>query len=195
MESPLNWFVTFILFISSFSLADVSIPTAKIPSVTQGKPNLNCPQFQPYGYPSAADSKIVRRSFHTCRVGYARLYDPTERTPLWVAEHLKKSNFFTQAERDQLDFIPDPNIPGGALPSASDYEGSGYDKGHMAPAADFKSSQIAMNSTFRFGNAIPQTPQSNRGVWKQLEDATREVAIRRGEIYVITGPIYTVSRA
>ena len=162
-------------------------------SVTQGKPNPNCPHFQSYGYPSIADPKILRRSFYTCRIGYAGLYDPAEKTPLWIAERLTKSSFAANAERDQLDFIPDPDIPYGALPVDADYEGSGYDKGHMAPAADFKSSQVAMNATFRFANAIPQTPRSNRGIWKQLEDATREVASRRGEIYVVTGPIYSGS--
>lgn len=79
---------------------------------------------------------------------------------MWVAERLTNSNFASNAERDQLDVIPDPDIPYGALPFNSDYEGLGYDKWYMAPAADFKSSQAAMNATFRFGNVVPQTPQS-----------------------------------
>jgi endonuclease G len=159
-------------------------------SVTQGRPNLACPQFQVYGYPSTTDKKILRRGFYTCRVGYAALYDPAERTPLWVAEHIRKRNFSGNAERDELDFLPDIDIPSGALARSSDYAGSGYDRGHMAPAADFKSSQLAMNATFRFANAVPQTPQSNRGVWKRLEDATRELSIRRGDLFVITGPVF-----
>lgn len=130
-------------------------------TVTQGKPNPNCTQFQVYGYPATSDTKILRRGFYTCRIGYAALYDPAERTPLWVAEHVMPTNFAGAAERDQLDFIPDPDIPFGALPFQADYERSGFDKGHMAPAANFRSSQLAMNATFRFANAIPQTPQSN----------------------------------
>lgn len=178
-----------LLFLSIFALADPSAP--KSSSVTKGKPNPHCPQFQIYGYPSTTNPKILRRAFYTCRVGYAALYDPAERTPLWVSEHLKKANFSGNAERDQLDFIADPDIPSGALPNSSDYANSGYDKGHMAPAADFKSSQQAMNSTFRFANSVPQTPQSNRGIWKQLEDTTRELAVRRGELHVITGPVFS----
>lgn len=190
MEFNHNWLGGLLFFLSSLVLADTFSSTNKTTSVTQGTPNLNCPQFQAFGYPSTTDPKILRRGFYTCRIGYAGLYDPAEKTPLWIAERLTKSNFASNAERDQLDFISDPDIPYGALPFNSDYEGSGYDKGHMAPAGDFKSSQAAMNATFRFGNAVPQTPQSNRGIWKRLEDATREVARRRGEIYVITGPVY-----
>jgi len=193
MEFNHNWLGGLLFSLSSLVLADTFSPTNKTTSVTQGKTNSNCPQFQAFGYPSTTNSKIVRRGFYTCRIGYAGLYDPAEKTPLWVAERLTKRSFAANAERDQLDFIPDPDIPYGALPFNSDYEGSGYDKGHLAPAADFKSSQAAMNATFQFGNAVPQTPQSNRGVWKQLEDATREVASRRGELYVITGPVYSGS--
>jgi len=61
-----------------------------------------------------------------------------------------------------MNFIADPDIPSGAMPKPSDYSKSGYDKGHMAPAADFKSSEAAMISTFQFANAVPQTPECNR---------------------------------
>lgn len=192
MEVRLYWLALSLFLISNIAFSDSGLPN--IPSVTHGKPNLNCPQFQIYGYPLTTDAKILRRSFYACRIGYAALYDPAERTPLWVAEHVKKINFSGNAERDELDFIPDNDIPSGALPRPSDYAGSGFDKGHMAPAANFKSSQVAMNSTFRFANAVPQTPQSNRGLWKQLEDATRELAIRRDGLYVVTGPIFIGSK-
>lgn len=188
MELQLRFLIFSLLFLSNIVFANAV--SQQNPSVTQGKRNTNCPQFQTYGYPVTTDSKILRRGFYTCRIGYAALYDPAERTPLWVAEHVRKINFSGSAERDELDFIADVDIPYDALPRPSDYTGSGYDKGHMAPAANFKSSQRAMNATFRFANAVPQTPNSNRGVWKQLEDATRELAIRRGELYVITGPIF-----
>jgi endonuclease G len=191
MELHLRWLVGSLFFLASYVLADTSVKAPS--SVTQGRPNPNCPQFQIYGYPSIADPKILRRGFYTCRIGYAGLYDPAERIPLWVAEQVKKSNFSGNAERDQLDFFQDTDIPVDALPRASDYAGSGFDKGHMAPAANFKSSQVEMNATFRFANAVPQTPESNRGVWKQLEDATRELAIRRGDLYVVTGPVFLQS--
>lgn len=188
MELQLRFLLLGLAFLSGISFADAL--TQEVPSVTQGKPNIKCPQFQVYGYPSTTDKKILRRGFYTCRIGYAALYDPAERIPLWVAEHVRRSNFSGNAERDELDFVPDFDIPSGAMASPSDYAGSGFDKGHMAPAANFKSSQAAMNATFRFANAVPQAPQCNRGIWKKLEDATRELAIRRGDLYVVTGPIF-----
>lgn len=135
-----NWFGGLLFFLSSLVLADTYVTTQKTTSVTSGQPNPNCPQFQAFGYPSTNNPKILRRGFYTCRIGYAALYDPAEKTPLWVAQRLTKSSFAANAERGQLDFIPDPDIPYGAMPFDSDYEGSGYDKGHMAPAGDFKSS-------------------------------------------------------
>lgn len=188
MELQLRFLLLGLALLSGISFADAFI--AEMPSITQGKPNIKCPHYQVYGYPSTTDKKILRRGFYTCRVGYAALYDPAERTPLWVAEHVRKGNFSGNAERDELDFIPDFDIPSDVIASSSDYASSGFDKGHMAPAANFKSSQAAMNATFRFANAVPQTPQSNRGIWKKLEDATRELAIRRGDLYVVTGPIF-----
>jgi endonuclease G, mitochondrial len=170
-------------------LADFGISNGS--SVTQGTPNTQCPQFQGFGYPTASDTKILRRAFYTCRIGYAGLYDPAGRTPLWIAEHLVKSDLVGNANRDGLDFIADPDIPSGALPKSDDYANSGFDKGHMAPAADFKNSQAGMIASFQFSNAVPQTPQSNRHIWKDLEESTRELASRRGELYVITGPIYS----
>ena len=186
------------LLLSNSALGKEKVAKAELivvsaPSVTQGRPNNNCPQFQVFGYPVIADPKVLRRAFYTCRMGYAGLYDPSERTPLWIAEHLTKSGFAGDAQREYLDFIPDPDIPRGAMPKPGDYAKSGFDKGHLAPAADFKNSQAAMTEAFQFGNAVPQAPESNRHTWKQLEDATREIALRRGEIFVVSGPIYSQS--
>ena len=72
---------------------------------------------------------------------------------------------------------------------ASDYTRSGYDRGHLAPAADFKFSQRMMRETFFMSNITPQVPEFNRGIWKELEDQVRDWAIRDKGIYVVTGPV------
>src|SRR5690606_2614924 len=118
MKLFLYWLAVSLFLISSTTFSDSSLPPKT--SVIQGRPNKNCPQFQIYGYPSTTDTKILRRSFYTCRIGYASLYDPAERTPLWVAERVRKINFSGNADRDQIDFLQDPDIPVGALPRASD---------------------------------------------------------------------------
>ena len=58
-------------------------------------------------------------------------------------------------------------------PDGQSYRGSGYDRGHLKPAADSKGSMEEMESSFLMTNMAPQTPNLNRGIWKQLEEAVR----------------------
>jgi endonuclease G len=70
-----------------------------------------------------------------------------------------------------------------------DYTKSGYDRGHLAPAGDFKFSQQLTKQSFFMSNISPQTPQFNRGIWKSLEEQVRSWALRDGGLYVVTGPV------
>ena len=90
------------------------------------------------------------------------------------------------------DFREDYKVKTGSA-SLSDYKGSGYDRGHLAPAADFKWSSTAMSESFFMSNMSPQKPGFNRGIWKKLESNVRNWASDNGEIYVVTGPILTGS--
>ena len=73
----------------------------------------------------------------------------------------------------------------------ADYRGSGYDRGHMAPAGDLKASQEAMDESFYLSNIAPQVGVGfNRGIWRKLEEQVRVWTAERGELYVITGPVY-----
>ena len=85
-------------------------------------------------------------------------------------------------------FAPDPSIEGDDA-AATDYVKSGYDRGHMAPAADMTWSKEAMQQSFYYSNICPQAPDFNRGIWKRLEKQTRDWAQRDSAIIVITGPI------
>ena len=71
----------------------------------------------------------------------------------------------------------------------SDYLKSGYDKGHLAPAADMGWSALTMKESFYFSNMSPQLPGFNRGVWKRLEELMRSWAIDNKAIYIVTGPL------
>lgn len=157
-------------------------------SATQGQMNPACPQFAAYGYPQPADPKVARRGFHLCKLAYSAYYDPLTRGPLWVAQRL--SGNVSGDEPRTNDFRPDPDLPRGASPSNSDYARSGWDRGHMAPAEDFSRDPSAMSESFLFSNIVPQHPKNNRLAWKELESLTREWARTRGEVYVISGPIY-----
>lgn len=176
---------------AKFSPEPKNAPVAAEMSVTQGKPNTACPQFQAYGFPEPLYATVTRRAFYTCRAGYAGMYDPTEKTPVWVAERITKDSVNGHANRKGMDFAEDPQIPHLSQGHREDFKRSGYDMGHMAPSADFRYSDGAMSQTFLLSNAVPQEPSHNRGIWANLEGAIREMAARRGELYVVTGPIYT----
>lgn len=120
--------------------------------------------------------------------GYTLSYRDQYKDAEWVAYPLLAYETTGDADRKYEQFKPDPTVANGtALPS--DYTRSGYDRGHLAPAGDFKYSQRMMRETFFMSNITPQAPQFNRGIWKELEEQVRDWAIRDKGIYVITGTV------
>ena len=94
----------------------------------------------------------------------------------------------TQVARRTNRFREDPEVPTGSATNA-DYRKSGYDRGHLAPAADMAFSVQTMADSFFFSNMSPQVPAFNRGIWKRLEEQVRKFALQEGEIMVVTGPV------
>jgi len=166
------------------------LPVVPGQSVTQGYVNPSCPQFQAYGYPEVSDPKISERVFYECRDGFASMFDPVEEAPLWVAEHLKQGQLTGTASRTGLDFKIDPLVPYLDQGHVQDYSHSGFDLGHLAPARDYEASDVLMEQSFVMTNAVPQYPNQNRGVWATLESSVRAMAESRGELYVMTGPVF-----
>lgn len=124
-----------------------------------------------------------------CRTGYALLHSPMNKTPLWVQEYLTAEHTEGPVPRSN-NFQPDPDLPLGQRAELEDYKGSGYDRGHMAPAGDMQWSEKAMEESFYLSNMVPQVgPNMNQGIWATLEDTVRRWAKERGALYVITGPI------
>jgi endonuclease G len=124
-----------------------------------------------------------------CHTGYALNYNNKTRVAHYVVEHVKKTNLNGSAARGN-DFREDPVIPVQPRATLADYTASGYDRGHMAPAADFTWSATVMSESFYLSNMMPQNPGNNRGIWKFLEEQTRAIAIKYGDVYVITGTVY-----
>ena len=108
--------------------------------------------------------------------------------PYWVAYYLSVSNLQGNTPRTD-DFRPDPQLPQGKRAELEDYRGSGFDRGHNAPAAAFKRSREAMSTTFLLSNMSPQTPKLNRNIWRILEEQVRSMVDDKGEAWVITGNI------
>ena len=122
------------------------------------------------------------------RAGYTASYNKTTKLPNWVAWHLTADRTTGPAKRSGVDFLADMDVP---APRAedSDYYGSGYDRGHMCPAADNKYSEKAMEESFLFTNMCPQNGNLNRGDWNEMEQACRRWAKEYGGVYVVCGPI------
>ena len=134
---------------------------------------------------SAPSDQIVHHSNYT--LNYSEKHEQAE----WVAYTLSSSDVYGSVGRTN-DFRADPKVKTGSA-SLADYKGSGYDRGHLAPAGDMKSTYTAMSESFYMSNMSPQKPGFNRGIWKKLEGNVRNWASDNGEIYVVTGPILSGS--
>jgi len=123
---------------------------------------------------------------------FALGYDEKHEQAAWVAYKLEARETRGRAERED-DFRPDPAV---ATKSAtpSDYARSGHDRGHLAPAADFKFSKKAMSESFFMSNMSPQKPRFNRGIWKELEEQVRTWVKKDKAYYIVTGPVLSGSR-
>lgn len=127
------------------------------------------------------DEQVIR---HT---GYTVSYNKTWRLPNWVGYEITRRETEGKEKRNNR-FVPDPLVKG-KIATNGDYTRSGYDKGHMAPAADMKWSATAMKESFYFSNICPQHPELNRRKWKDLEEKIRDWATADSAIIVICGPI------
>jgi endonuclease G, mitochondrial len=156
-----------------------SFPAAeRVSRISTGTPERTLPFEIPKTAP--ADRVIM----HT---GYAFVFSPVYMQSRWVAWELTREETISLYPRSD-DFRPDPAVSSGTATDA-DYEGSGYDRGHLAPAADMGWSARAMDESFYYSNMSPQTPSFNRGIWKKLEEQVRSWAITYGSVYVVTGPV------
>jgi endonuclease G len=107
----------------------------------------------------------------------------------WVAYKLTKSNLSNAKFKRKDNFRSDPDVKTKSA-SLQDYKGSGYDRGHLAPAADFTWTEQGLDDSFFMSNMSPQDPGFNRGIWKKLEGKVRTWANSNEKIYVVTGPVY-----
>ncbi|MEM7100082.1 MAG: DNA/RNA non-specific endonuclease [Pseudomonadota bacterium] len=143
-----------------------------------------------YGCP-AADQILINRHYV---VGYSYYF----RQAKWALEIVDPDKRdMNEAER-QDDFIVDYRVPKRFRATLEDFEGSGFDRGHLVASANKQDTQVQNNETFLLSNMAPQNPRMNRGKWRELESAVRALdnkKTRAGqrkflETYVISGPIF-----
>ena len=120
----------------------------------------------------------------------------------WVA-HIITSDIITGSVTRTNDFRPDPKVKTGTaveedyfLKYEQDdgsfrYDGFGYDRGHLAPSADFRWSEQALSESYLYSNMSPQLADFNRKAWAELEAALRGYVYNHPEtqLYVVSGGV------
>ena len=108
----------------------------------------------------------------------------------WVAYLLTREHVAKKVAKRTNKFIPDPMVSTGSA-NNNDYSKSGYDRGHLSPAAENAWSSTAMQESFYYSNMTPQVPAFNRGIWNRLEEKVREWATEYDSLYIATGGVLT----
>lgn len=159
--------------------------TKEVPPSNESESALN--KFLPLGNPSNAVFNQSSPNNYLMTGEYFSLsYNRSKGIPNWVMWRLNK-NSFGDVQR-QNDFRPDTRLPAEwEKVNPSDYNGSGYDRGHLCPSADRSSSEGANSSTFLMTNMAPQKHDMNAGPWEKLESYSRSMARRNMTLYIIAG--------
>jgi endonuclease G len=153
-----------------------------------------CLQFFAQGTPPVVETRPMQRAL--CYDAFAILHSGESKTPVLVAQRLNRASVADADEKRTNRFFPDARLRSTERATLEDYQGSGYDRGHMAPAGDMPTAK-AMAQSFSLANMVPQAPMHNRGTWAtSVEATTRKYASRAsGNVFVITGPVFFPSIA
>jgi endonuclease G len=123
------------------------------------------------------------------KFAYSLSYNEDIEQANWIAYRLESYELEPKFKRTNR-FYTDTLILSGTAEN-NDYLHSGYDRGHLAPAADMVWSEQAMSESFSYCNISPQYPAFNRGIWKKLEVQVRKWVLQYGDVYITTGPIWS----
>lgn len=134
--------------------------------------------------PSSLSSELISYP------GFTVAFNAETHQPNYVAWELTGEEAISRkSSRKSSNFAVDPNVKG--CPTLDDYRGSGFDRGHMAPAGDMKWDSKAMHSSFLLTNISPQAHDLNQGSWRALEEKCRDWAVRDSAIVIVCGPIFS----
>lgn len=138
-----------------------------------------------YFLPTSTTDQVVHHQY------YSLSYDESHEQAEWVAYELKKSQL-KNSDFKRPYFEIDEAVPSKAA-HWRNYKNSGYDRGHLCPAADREFSYDAYVETFLTSNISPQEHQFNAGVWNRLEQKVRYWAKKYDGVFVVTGGILNTS--
>ena len=137
---------------------------------------------------SIEEPKHVLNNQYVKHYAYTLQYNEETEQAQWVSYKLGSIELAPNFKRTNR-FLKDTLVSTSTAEN-KDYVSSGYDRGHLAPAADMAWSEQAMKESFYYSNICPQLPGFNRGIWKKLETKVRSLAIKYDNVYVVTGPIF-----
>jgi endonuclease G len=132
--------------------------------------------------PTLNRGQLIRHKYYA--LSYNENYEQAE----WIAFELTADRLKMPWVNRTNDFRPDPLVETGSA-DPNDYRRTKYDRGHLVAAADMAFSEEAMSETFFMSNMSPQVPGFNKGIWRELEELTRDWAKKFKHLYVVTGPI------
>ena len=133
-------------------------------------------------FPLANDNEqIIKHS------NYSLSYNEENEQANWVAYVLTKDKLIKNYKRKN-DFRIDSLVETETATN-KDYKKSGYDRGHLLPAADMTFDKKALSETFYYSNISPQKPYFNRGIWLKMEKEVRKVCEKYDTVWVVTGPV------
>jgi len=161
----------------------------KLESVQQSLDEVGLPGLKP-------GDELVKHAALT--LAYAEKFEQAR----WVA-HIILPDIMTGGIFRTNDFRVDEKVKSGSAEEADyflktikadstvEYDAFGYDRGHLAPSADFRWSRIALSESYYYSNMSPQLADFNRGAWGDLEDAIRGYIYShtQSKLYVVTGPV------
>ncbi|WMN11724.1 DNA/RNA non-specific endonuclease [Marivirga salinae] len=132
--------------------------------------------------PATSSGQVVHHAHYS--LSYSEAHEQAE----WVYYELTAAEARNNSYGRSDNFREDYNVKTGSA-SLADYKGSGYDRGHLAPAGDMGFSSAAMSESFYMSNMSPQDPSFNRGIWRQLESLVRSWSTEKAELFIATGPV------
>lgn len=140
--------------------------------------------------PTITNSRMMVATDLLCYRQFAVLHSGLTRTALYSAERMSRQTVTKAREQIRVnDFHAEPRLKAAERAELSDYVRSGFDRGHLTPSGNAQDAR-SQQETFTLANIVPQDPDHNRNLWADIEIAVRNEAVRRGELYVITGPLF-----
>lgn len=134
-------------------------------------------------------ARPVERARELCFSAFAVLHSGATRGPRYAAAHLI-GRVLERGHPERVNaFHAEAGLPKAERAEMADFRASGFDRGHLEPSADMATEE-AQHESFSLANMVMQRHESNAGLWAHIEAATRDLAMSRGELYVITGPIF-----